>query len=409
MLFPYSSNHTRRSLRSGVSELPLRRETVLGRSQSVVSDPEGETRDAIPRPEVERRAPRSDRPGLDGLRAEVQRKLAAQIDLGVPDPPAPEAERVFVPKTERPRLETLRAGMQNKFTAAKPERKSMGLGFAMQRRWRITPSRIALVGVAVLAGGVAAFLATQRDQASPAPVVQPVVTTVAEAKTQILVAKQTVEPGERLTSALVEWKDWPAASVLPQYVTAKATPNAITDIAGSSARVELFAGEPIRQEKLVPAGSGYLSAILDKGMRGVSVSIAAESASGGFIVPNDHVDVVLTRATGQTQGVETILSNVRVLAINARLGQVGPGAAQTGSGDPSADVFSGQATATLELNSTEAEMITGATAAGKLALVLRSTADADDSTSSDSTINAAIRVSSPFWVGGTSGSPTSVH
>jgi len=374
---------------------------VLGRSQSVVSDPESETREATSRPEPERRAPsRADRQGLDGLRAEVQRKLAAQIDLGVPDPPAPEAERVFVPKAERPRLETLRAGVQDKFTAAKPQRKSMGLGFAMPRRGRITPSRIALVGVALVAGGVAAFLATQRDQASPIPVPQPVVAAVVEAKTQILVAKQAIGPGERLSPALVEWKDWPAASVLPQYVTATATPNAITDMAGSAARVEIFAGEPIRQEKLAPAGSGYLSAILDKGMRGVSVSIAAESASGGFIVPNDHVDVVLTRTSGTTQGVETILSNVRVLAINARLGQTGPGTAQTGSADPAADVFSGQATATLELDATQAEMITGATAVGKLALVLRATADANDSASADSIVNAAIRVSSPFWVGG---------
>jgi pilus assembly protein CpaB len=375
---------------------------VLGRSQSVAADPEGETRDASQRP-----ASRADRQGLDGLRAEVQRKLAAQIDLGVPDPPTPEAERVFAPKAERPRLETLRAGMQNKFTAAKPQRQSMG--FALQRKLRITPSRMALIAVALVAGGVAAFLATQRDQASPVPVVQPVVATVQEAKTQILVAKQTIGPGERLSAASVEWKDWPAASVLPQYITATATPNAITDMAGSAARVELFAGEPIRQEKLAPAGSGYLSAILDKGMRGVSVSIAAESASGGFIVPNDRVDVVLTRSSGTTQGVETILSNVRVLAINAKLGQTGPGTAQTGSGDPSADVFSGLATATLELNSTQAEMITGAMAAGKLALVLRATADSNDPTSNDATINAAIRVSSPFWVGGTASSPQSPH
>ncbi|MEO8882331.1 MAG: Flp pilus assembly protein CpaB [Devosia sp.] len=364
----------------------------------------------MPRPDV-RVVPKADRQGLDGLRAEVQRKLAAQIDLGEPDPPAPEAERVFVPKkVERPRLETLRAGVQNKFTTAKPERKSMGgLGSALQRKWRITPSRIALICVALLAGGVAAFLATERDQASPAPVVQPVVATVQEAKTQILVAKQTIGVGERLSPASVEWKDWPTASVLPQYITATATPAAVTDMAGSAARVELFAGEPIRQEKLALAGSGYLSAILDKGMRGVSVSIMSESASGGFIVPNDHVDVVLTRPSGTSQSVETILNNVRVLAINAKLGQTGAGAAQAGSGDASADVFSGAATATLELNSTQAEVITGAATLGKLALVLRSTADSADTGSIDGTINAAIRVSSPFWVGGTPGAPQSPH
>ena len=66
-----------------------------------------------------------------------------------------------------------------------------------------------------------------------------------------------------------------------------------------------------------------LSAVLDKGMRGVSISVTADSASGGFIVPNDHVDLILTRPTPEGQESETLLSNIRVLAINARLGETG--------------------------------------------------------------------------------------
>src|SRR3569833_360289 len=97
----------------------------------------------------------------------------------------------------------------------------------------------------------------------------------------------------------------------------------------SVARADFVAGDPILAQKLAPAGGGFLSSILDKGMRAVSVPIAAESASGGFELPNGHVDVGLTRASDETKSQEshTILRNVRVLAIYTRLG-TGPAAAQ---------------------------------------------------------------------------------
>src|SRR5690606_37371182 len=95
------------------------------------------------------------------------------------------------------------------------------------------------------------------------------------------------------------------------------------ELTDAVARFEFFPGEPIREAKLVRADQGYLSAVLSSGMRGVSVGVAAVSSAGGFVVPNDHVDVVLTTSTQTGQRSEVILSNVRVLAIGKRLGELG--------------------------------------------------------------------------------------
>lgn len=370
---------------------------MLRRTQTVVLDLDTEAQDAS-RAEAERpAAPRGERPNFDTIRAEVQRNFAAHMDLGSPEPAPPpstppEPERfVVTPKVERRRIDTLRAEAQ-KNTTVKFERRRLLGGL------RITPSRVGLLLVALLAGGLAAYLATQHEQPAAPAVAQAAVTEpVREARTQILVAKQAIAMGQRLSPATLEWADWPEGAVRPEYLTAAAAPGAITEMAGSVARSEILPGEPIRREKLAPAGGGFLSSILDNGMRGVSVSVTADSASGGFIVPNDHVDVVLTRASASAQGSETVLSNVQVLGINAKLGQTGAGA--TGNtGDPSSEAFTGQAIATLALDPKQAEVILDAAGQGKLALVLRPTSEtAGTGSAEESAANAAIRLSSPFW------------
>lgn len=238
-------------------------------------------------------------------------------------------------------------------------------------------SRIVLLLVALIAGGLAAFLATRGGgEPTPAPVTQ----VVQEARAQVLIAKNNVGVGERLTPENVQWQDWPEGAVRPEYITSAGTPNAIDQMKGSIARFELFPGEPIQQNKLVRSDQGYLSAVLDKGMRGVSISVAAESASGGFIVPNDHVDVILSQGgpNGQ-QTSSTLLTNVRVLAINTRLGETGKTGGPDDDSDPNASpksqVFPGTAIATLELDPPQAETIINASQLGRLSLALRSIVD----------------------------------
>jgi pilus assembly protein CpaB len=188
------------------------------------------------------------------------------------------------------------------------------------------------------------------------------------------------------------WQDWPQNALRDDYITQEAMPEALTDMQGTVARFEMFEGDPIRQQKLIRTDQGYLSAVLDKGMRGISISVQADAASGGFIVPNDHVDVILTRSTGEGQQAETIVSNVRVLAINSRLGELGATGAAEDPNNPRAEVFADTAIATLELDPTQAETLVNARQMGQLSLALRSIVDFAQTTEDSIRRNAPIRV-----------------
>jgi pilus assembly protein CpaB len=326
-------------------------------------------------------------------------------------------ERIAVPpRAHPPRVESLRTQVRNTATA-QPVRRSL---FPLSRsfRGRLRPSRLILLAVALLAGGAAAFLATQHPavpESAAAPLVAATPVIQPEARTQILVATKAIGMGERLSPATVGWADWPAGAVRAEYIPEAAAPAAIAEMTGTATRFEFFPGEPIRKEKLAEPGDGYLSVVLAKGMRGVSVTVGADAASGGFVVPNDHVDVMLTRTLDNRTVADTILSNVRVLAINKRLGETGatgapPAAPDTGTtpeaADPAAKVFSNEAIATLELSPAQAGVITAAATTGKLSLLLRSL---DDASTADDGVNTAaneaIRMTSPFWTTAAASAP----
>jgi pilus assembly protein CpaB len=254
----------------------------------------------------------------------------------------------------------------------------------------LTPSRIILLSVALITGGVAAFLAAQLSTPEPAPVPE----VIAAPTVQVLVAKDTIGIGQRVTASAVEWTEWPEASARSEFVTSATTPDAITEMEGAVARAEIAAGEPILTEKLVQPDGSYLAGVLDGGMRGVSVPITAAAASGGFIAPNDRVDVVATRNLEARKVTETILRNVRVLAINGQLGREDGEAAEGAS----EETFSGDTLVTLELNAAQSELAINAVATGELTLVLRSIADlADGQSAEQRTANQLIRATSPFW------------
>lgn len=233
-------------------------------------------------------------------------------------------------------------------------------------------SRIILLLVALIAGGLAAFLATRNDapqQVAQAP------TIIEEKKAEILVAKTAIGVGERLGETVVEWQPWPELAVRPEYVTREALPDAVEQLTEAVARFEFFPGEPILESKLVRSSQGYLSAVLAKGMRGVSVEVDAQAASGGYIFPNDRVDVVLSRDSDGGKISQTILANVKVLAIDRRLGEAGTTGSPADPEDPSANVFQESAIATLELTPEQGELVINSTQIGTLTLVLRSMAD----------------------------------
>ncbi|OEO31568.1 Flp pilus assembly protein CpaB [Devosia insulae DS-56] len=221
-----------------------------------------------------------------------------------------------------------------------------------------------------MAGGLAAFLAT-RGTAPQQVVVEGPTQVIKEKKAKVLVAKAPIGVGQRITAETIEWQDWPEFAVRPEYISEAVLPDAPTKMLDAVARFEFFPGEPILDKKLVHSDQGYLSAVLTKGMRGVSVPVSADAAAGGFVLPNDRVDVVLSRG-GISQ---TILANVKVLAIGTRLGEAGTTGEKADPENPKADVFQGGTIATLELTPAQGEAIINAAKVGSLSVVLRSIAD----------------------------------
>ncbi len=226
-------------------------------------------------------------------------------------------------------------------------------------------ARIVVLTIAVGAGGIAAYLASGSDKPPPAPVAQ--LQTV-----DVLVAKSDIGLGQTVTPEDMLWQTWPAATASNTFIRRNDRPDATTQIAGSIARAPFIAGEPIREPKLVKGnGSGFMAAILPTGMRAVSTEISPETGAGGFILPNDRVDVLLTKReknAGRPDGVdvvnsEIILSNVRVLAIDQAPKEKDGQNAVVGK------------TVTLELKPEQAETLARSRQSGTLSLALRSIAD----------------------------------
>ena len=277
------------------------------------------------------------------------------------------------------------------------------------------PAKIAVICIAALAA-IGLALVVRAMGSSGKPTATAVAAVEAPPMAKVLVAAKDLEPGRRLTDADLAWKDWPVAEVNPVFITDGSVPvpaappvegdakapakadddkpakaegaaarvtRAATDLAtggakadfiGSVVREPILAGEPIVARKIVRAGdSGYMAAYLEPGMRAMAIRVTVETAAGGFILPGDRADVLLTRevklpsgaAGGETSKfvAATVMQNVKVLAIDQ---------ATRAAEDAQAVVG---ATATLEVSGRDAEVLALAKSEGELSLVLRSYAD----------------------------------
>ncbi len=284
------------------------------------------------------------------------------------------------------------------------------------------PKRIIILCVAGLAAIMALFLirgmATGKE--NKAGVVAP--QAVGPAMVYVAVAGHDISVGDRIAEADVTWQPWPAANLNPDYVTNGAAPSiggnggmskaaggalAVADsvkqkalgmqgtpgeaFLGGVAREIVRKGEPMILAKVVRAGqSGVMAVRLEPGMRAMAISLSPESSAGGFVLPGDHVDVVQTRKVDGNQAgsgsgnlviSNTVMRNVRILAIDQSTGTMGKGSTLG-------------ATATLEVSPTQAENLVLARAQGELTLVLRSYADVGGPTL-DNMLNKAHALLSP--------------
>ena len=227
-------------------------------------------------------------------------------------------------------------------------------------------ARIIVLTIAAGAGLTALYLASGSDNTPPPA--QP----VAQLQTvDVLVAKTDIGLGQSLKPEDLQWQTWPASTASNTFIRKGERPDATKEVTGSIARAPFIVGEPIREAKLVKAdGSGFMAAILPTGMRAISTEISPETGAGGFILPNDRVDVLLSkREKNPDRGgpdlvvSEIILSNVRVLAIDQAPKEKDGQNAVVGK------------TVTLELKPEQAETLARARQSGTLALALRSIAD----------------------------------
>ena len=234
-------------------------------------------------------------------------------------------------------------------------------------------ARIAVLAVALGAAGGAAMLARSilpgaqvADVAEQSPRLE---------TEEVLVATRDIALGSRVAAPDLRWQSWPAGALSERYITRANRPGAAQDTVNMIARAPLMQGEPINLGKLVSSDQGgFMSAILDRGKRAISIRISPETGAGGFILPNDRVDVILTKeqtqaGAGDGSGgfsSETILTNVRVLAIDQAISEEGDQQVVVGK------------TATLELAPEEAELLALGERRGELSLALRSLADASE-------------------------------
>lgn len=244
--------------------------------------------------------------------------------------------------------------------------------------------QIAVLCVTVMAFGGAFFLfnsgqAPQQIIVQAAPKIE---------TDEVLVAARDVQMGTQLAEPDVQWQPWPKEALSELMIKKSEGPQAMDFVKGSVTRNSFLRGEPMRRDKLIKGpNSGFLSAILPSGMRAVAINIDQSGgvSAGGFILPNDHVDVIrvfrdeeASKARGaEVSSAQTILTNVRVLAIAQTVqekgGKEGGGGTVLG------------ANATLELTPEQAELIVLAQrmgGAGNLHLTLRSMLDAKGKTDS---------------------------
>ncbi|HEY1961625.1 MAG TPA: Flp pilus assembly protein CpaB [Rhizomicrobium sp.] len=246
-------------------------------------------------------------------------------------------------------------------------------------------SRVIVLGLAALAAGVAVFLVrgflgggTEPGKAQNSPAV---------ASIGVLVATSNIEPGRPVTPDLVRWQAWPKSSVDSNFLTQDTNPNPDQIVKGTVARAPIVAGEPLTNNKIVHSESaGFMAATVTPGMRALSIPISTESGAGGFILPNDRVDVLLTLQVSEQPKAfasHTFLHDVRVLAVD-----------QTYTQDKDQKTVLAK-TATLELSPAQAEMVDAAAATGTVSLALRplgETATADLNADKHRNTNAVVSV-----------------
>jgi pilus assembly protein CpaB len=246
--------------------------------------------------------------------------------------------------------------------------------------------RLVVLGLALVAAAGAALMVrsmvgggTPQVDAKPAP--------AAIAMSEVLVASANLTPGQKLLVEQVRWEKWPSASVDASFITHGEAGSEQDAVKGVVVRSPIIANQPITKNAIVHAdAAGFMAAMLTPGMRAVSIVISAESGAGGFVLPNDRIDVIQTRKVGESAISRMVLSNVRVLAVD-----------QTFSQEKDTKTVIAK-TATVEVTPEQAELLSSAQSAGQLSLALRPLGDTEQAEVPGSRRKASLGAGGPVAV-----------
>src|SRR3990172_512139 len=218
---------------------------------------------------------------------------------------------------------------------------------------------LAMAGTAVLFARI--WLTAERAQVQPQVAAAPV-----EPASSVLVAKSELPAGLFLKEEHLRWQAWPSETLDPGYLVEGK--HDLAALVGAVVRSSIAAGQPITEGRVVrPGDRGFLAAVLKPGMRAVSVALTPTTGISGLVFPGDRVDLVLTQSLpiDETESPyahrasETVLENVRILAIDQNLK------------DQAEDAAPAQ-TATIEVTPKQVEAVAVAAELGRLSLSLRS-------------------------------------
>ena len=219
-------------------------------------------------------------------------------------------------------------------------------------------STLVMIGFAVVFGLLAVFIAqTWLNSQAAMQAKNRAQPNNAVATRTIVLAKQPLRYGMELKSDMLKEVPWPSAA-MPAGAFSK-----IADVVDGGRRIVLSAmetDEPVLAVKVTGKGErATLSSLVRPGMKAVTIRVNDVEGVGGFVLPGDHVDVVLTRnKSGASPTSEVVLQNARVLAVDQLADERAVKAAVSKS-------------VTLELNTVDAQKVWLAASVGSLSLLLR--------------------------------------
>jgi pilus assembly protein CpaB len=229
--------------------------------------------------------------------------------------------------------------------------------------------RIVVLALALVAACGAAFLVRGMMGGGTPQVIASAITPEIK-MSEVLVAVDALTPGQPLTPEKVRWEKWPTSAVNATFITRDAVASAEDVTKEVVVRMPIQPGQPIASNAIVRGkSSGFMAAMLQPGMRAVSILVSAESGAGGFILPNDRVDLILTQKSNETTpprvNTRTFMRGIRVLAMD-----------QTFKEEKDQKTVLAK-TATLELTPSQAETVARAQNMGQVSLSLRPLSEED--------------------------------